>query len=104
MWTMGAWGRLDHSGLPGLAGGLKNGDGVLVPKRQADVVQALHQAPSAVLIKGEGPAQVRALYLPFDEIDGELEARLLLKQGPQFADQLLLQHHRQQATLKGVVA
>ena len=78
------------------------GDLILVLQRQVDVVVAVHQTPTGVVVDLEWQRHVAAGHGALAQVHGHLAARLLLQQLPQQLHGLLRHDGRQHAVLGGV--
>src|SRR5690606_7993131 len=94
----------DGGGEPALAGRLVLADGVAVAEGEADVVQALHQAPARVVVDLERGGHAVPADLALLQVDGDLQGRVLLDPRLEVLDLLAGEDDRQQPHLRGVVA
>src|SRR5690625_2946687 len=94
----------ERLGQPGRPSSLEGGDVGLVAQGQADVVQALHQAPAGVVVEVEAEGRLARVDLALDQVDGDLGAGVLLQDLPDLLDVVLGQLGGHQALLAGVAA
>src|ERR1022692_4780470 len=103
---LGGWGGLGGDGEPVGAGALEGGDGVDVAEGQADVVEALHEAPAGVVVDVEGclNAGRAGPHEAVVQVDDDLGGRVGLDDVLQGGHRGLGQRDRQQASLGRVRA
>src|SRR5699024_4697443 len=94
----------ERLGQPGRPACLEGGDVGLMTQGQADVVQALHQAPARVVVEVEAEGRLAGVDLALDQVDGDLGAGVLLQDLPDLLDVVLGQLGGHQALLAGVAA